>query len=765
VLLTEGPVLHILLFVFVVGFVTFGVILYRLRGRVLRLLRTLTLYFIPAEPAPGKVLKPLFFVSFAGLFIEVMLIRWVGTEVRIFAYFQNLALIACFLGFGAGCYWSHRRKNLLLSLAAMTALVFLVQAPFIGWKLLLTILSSLLSLSPDSVFWGFGHNPGGLTYVLLFAMSAVVVTILLLLLVAVMVPIGQWVGFALDRAPNPISAYSVNLLGSMAGIWVFAGMAFLWLTPEAWFGLATLLLLLVYRPSQRMLTAGVLLLGCSVGLLLLARRGPTITYWSPYQKLDLANLGEGCYQIGVNNTGYMSIANTTPPYLALHPEMAASFREGSSYDAPYRFTPHSDRVLIVGAGAGNDASAALRNGAAEVDTVEIDPVIYALGRTLHPDQPYSSPHVHQILNDARAFLRQARDKYDVIVFGLLDSHTQFSDYSNMRVDNYVYTEESFREARRLLKPEGILVLKFEVRAPWTWIGQRFYALLGEVFGRAPVVFYAPPYGNLTPATVFVTSNDPGLWSRAATPPLASLVEQSPPRFPLTLAGAPPLTTDDWPYIYQHARSIPRTYLTVSVLLLAIAVFLVRGVIQPRQASTWQFFFLGAGFLLLETQLISRLALYFGTTWLVNCVALTAILVTLVIANLCVERLRPRRLGLFYVLLLAGLVGNYLFPWESLSYGARTVGALLSLAYAVPVFFAGIIFTASFQAAEQKSGAFAANIVGAVAGGLAQNLSFITGMKMLLFVAAIFYASAATSGWLLPRQAESGRTSAAPAASK
>src|SRR5215471_18544189 len=53
----------------------------------------------------------LFAISFVGLFTEVMLIRWIGTEVRIFAFFQNLALIACFLGFGLGCYWAPRMKS------------------------------------------------------------------------------------------------------------------------------------------------------------------------------------------------------------------------------------------------------------------------------------------------------------------------------------------------------------------------------------------------------------------------------------------------------------------------------------------------------------------------------------------------------------------------------------------------------------------------------------------------------------------------------
>jgi spermidine synthase len=760
----ESPVVQFLLLIFLAGLVALGVVLYRLRARLSLALRSITLYFVPQEPAPGNVLWPLFVVSFAGLFIEVMLIRWVGTEVRIFAYFQNLALIACFLGFGLGCYWSGRQKNLLFSLAAMTGLVALVKAPFAGWEEFLRILSSLLSLSPDSVFWGSGGYPGGLTYVLLFGGSVAVVAILLLLLVGVMVPIGQWVGFFLDTAQNPVSAYSVNLLGSIAGVWAFAGMAFLWLSPEAWFGLACLLVLVVRRPSRQMLVAGLLLLAGSLGLLLLGRRGPALTYWSPYQKLDLFSRGEGRYMIYVNSTGYMSIANLTASYLARHPDIAQTYRAESSYDAPYRFAEGVDHVLIVGAGAGNDAAAALRNGAAQVDAVEIDPVIYYLGEQFHPERPYQSAQVHMILNDARAYLRETPEKYDVIVFGLLDSHTQFSDYSNMRIDNYVYTEEAFREARRLLKPHGVLVVKFEVRFPWTWVGQRFYAMLAEIFSRPPLVFYLPWCGDLAPATVFITSGDPDLWARAKHPDFVSFLAQHPPGFDLAVSGSPPLTTDDWPYIYQRARLIPRTILSVSLLLLIMAVFMVRGVLEPGRIPTWHFFFLGAGFLLLETQMVSRLALYFGTTWMVNCVVLTAVLLMLVAANVYVDRYRPPpadgRLGLYYVLLLATLLANFLFPWHRLPYGARTVGALLSLAYAVPVFFAGVIFTESFRAAERKSGAFGANIVGAVAGGLAQNLSFILGLKMLLVVAAVFYASAASCGWLLPQKRE---PQAAPAA--
>lgn len=145
-----------------------------------------------------------------------------------------------------------------------------------------------------------------------------------------------------------------------------------------------------------------------------------------------------------------------------------------------------------------------------------------------------------------------------------------------------------------------MVLKFEVRAPWTWMGQRFNAIFDHIYGRLPVVFYAPPLGELPGATVFIESNDLSLWERSAQPPLAAIVARHPLSFPLDVTGAPPSTTDDWPYVYHRSHSIPRTYLTISLILLAMASFLVRGTLKVRKASTWHFFFLGAGFLLLET---------------------------------------------------------------------------------------------------------------------------------------------------------------------
>ena len=134
------------------------------------------------------------------------------------------------------------------------------------------------------------------------------------------------------------------------------------------------------------------------------------------------------------------------------------------------------------------------------------------------------------------------------------------------------------------------------------------------------MFYAPAVGGLLSATEFIASNDASAWERASQPVMAKLIQESPAAFPLSTIDAPPPVTDDWPYVYHRSHTIPRTYLTVSLVLLAIALLAVRRSFEPKKVSTWYFFFLGAGFLLLETQLISRLALYFGSTWRVNCIA-------------------------------------------------------------------------------------------------------------------------------------------------
>jgi hypothetical protein len=115
---------------------------------------------------------------------------------------------------------------------------------------------------------------------------------------------------------------------------------------------------------------------------------------------------------------------------------------------------------------------------------------------------------------------------------------------------------------------------------------------------------------------------------------------------------------------------------------------------------------------------------------------------LLLSNVYVKLQQPRNLNIYYALLCAALIVDYAVPWDRMPGSTTVVGVSLCLAYCVPVFFAGIIFTESFRRCGGRSDVFGANMLGAVAGGLAQNLSFIVGMKALLLIAALVYASAA-----------------------
>ena len=168
---------------------------------------------------------------------------------------------------------------------------------------------------------------------------------------------------------------------------------------------------------------------------------------------------------------------------------------------------------------GNDVAAALRNGAGRVEAVEIDPLILKLGRELHFEHPYQSPRVQVTINDARSYIENSHDQFDLIVFSLLDSHTTTSHFTNIRIDNYVYTREALQRAKQLLKPGGLFIVKFQVDTPW--IAGRLYELLQLTFGQNPIQFQTD-IGGYDSAGRLISSGPPIVWPRLP------LILRSPP---------------------------------------------------------------------------------------------------------------------------------------------------------------------------------------------------------------------------------------------
>ena len=154
---------------------------------------------------------------------------------------------------------------------------------------------------------------------------------------------------------------------------------------------------------------------------------------------------------------------------------------------------------------------------------------------------------------------------------------------------------------------------------------------------------------------------------------------------------------------------------------------------------WQMFFLGAGFMLLETKAVVHMALLFGGTWVVNSVVFFAILIMILCANLYVLAAKPRNLSPYYVLLVAALLVTGLVPMNmflSLAPVARIAASCLVVF--VPVFFAGVIFACAFRESRQPDIDFGSNVAGIILGGLSEHLSLVLGFNYLLLVAAGYY---------------------------
>lgn len=680
----------------------------------------------------------LFLISSLGLFVELIFIRWAASELRMLAFYKNFALIAAFLGLGLGFAFRRRRASsklferfFFLLLTVNVILIQLIGRTPVGeiillnranaqefiWAGTLELQSPQVALYLDLAF-----------YALLLALY-VLITILF-------IPLGELT--ARKFAPfRPLPGYTINVIGSLLGILVYSLISFLGWPPFAWFMVTAVvgtyfLLQVNHRPFEQTAMATVPVL-----LTLLWPTGADITLWSPYYRIDIRPeyasydndilLG---YELSVNKAWHQYLWNLSPEFVDKNYDLAPDHFDSLSaeYDTPFQTVSNLDDVLVVGAGTGNDVAAALRAGAKHITAVEIDPLILKIGQENHPEGPYSdSQRVKQVVQDARSFFRRDDHRYDLIVFGLLDSHTLFSTASSVRLDNFVYTKQSLAEARDLLKEDGILALSFGVPPTNEWLGLRLFRTLTDVFGHPPQVYEFPGQGIL-----FLTALErlPELLiDHHLVKPRPDYVYQS------ELA---PLS-DDWPYLYLKGRTIPNTYLIGLTGAILISLILIRRVIPDFHQLDLHFFFMGAAFFLLETKSVTEMALLFGSTWIVNAVVIAAILTMIVLANLVVERFNLSDSNPFYVLLFITLLMNYFVPvntYLGLPLAWRII--LVSITQAIPLFFAGLIFAISFQKTTSVENTLGSNLLGAVLGGIFEYGSLILGIRSLYLLALVFY---------------------------
>ena len=712
-------------------------------------------FSIDIESLGGFSWKSLALISLTSLFLELLLIRWVASEIRIFAYFKSLVLVACFLGFGLGCYLTGKKVKLAYTLLPLILLVLLIELPIDAVRHLIANLSNFIGWFSDVHIWSQAYFEGNFLWGVISSGIALSIVIPIFGLIALtMVPFGQLVGWSLENSTKGVHAYSVNVITSIAGIWLFTLLSFMSTPPWIWFVVLFICVMVYFwrLPKIRALLVVSFIVIFALFFAGISRRqwwgeeswkgstsaefqlksGTPETLWSPYQKLTFIPLlkdGEPVrYVLNTNDSWYQQIINLSDAELKKNPELYdvpnVPFHQ---YNLPYRFYQNPKDVLIAGSGMGNDPAAALRNGAEHVVTVEIDPLIYEQGRKLNFEHPYDSSKVEIHVDDARNYVQNSKQKFDLIVFSILDSHTTNSSYTNIRLDNYVYTVEAMEATRKLLKPDGMFVMSFSGSKPW--FAQRLRNGVTTAFGKEPMMlqlnhtFFIVDFGNRVESAI------------ASSPELRQFVATH-SEVPLEPATT---ITDDWPYLYQQYRGIPVIVWVLSLGLIVVFWLTFKRLKESSGGIQWHFFFLGAAFMLLEVQVISKTALLFGTTWLVNSIVITSLLLFILLSNFVVARFPNFPRWVAYVGLFAMLGLGYFMPADALFHESVVIRGLIATAlYCSPVFFAGLVFISSFKQIGFRAEAFGSNLLGALVGGLLESLSYLVGIKALALIAAFLY---------------------------
>ena len=667
-------------------------------------------------------------VTMLSLLLELVLIRWLASVFPVYSFYKNFTMLACFLGLGAGYAVAERQP-------CTPALVLPMLALFVGVVTLLRYDTGAAYLI-FSIGWLSTFDVP--VYFLLGASF--------IICACICYPVGQLCGKLLHSS-NSLNAYAFNLGGSILGVIALFVMSLYWLPPVIWFAVTGGLMLLFVLSRDDFLPVGIASFCVLLGILAWPVQPETQRIYSPYQLLERAAKPDGLMQILSGGSYYQKVYNFADGKRGTETDADRYVR--AYYEFPFNFKKAPERVAIVGSGSGNDVATALRMGASHVDAIEIDPAIAFLGTKYHPERPYDDPRVSLQINDARNFFRTATQQYDLIVYGVLDSHTALSHASNLRVDSYVYTREGIAEAFKLLKPDGVLSISFTLVNDA--LGFKLSKILRDLPGAGKPLAVRVLY-DYSKTTAFivkkgkaVTMPDANSFAAIGFTDVSDYFSQ-----PYPESAVP---TDDWPFFYMVERAYPVTYMIALGMVLLLSYFFVRktiGFTDPIDRSYLPFFFLGSGFMLVETKAITELGLHLGGTWFVIAAAIMLVLVMAFLANLIVTRSErnlagPAYLGLFISLLVGYVLATSHGQWE---FGSPLMQlALACVVLTIPLFFAGIIFSSLIAEARINiSTAFAYNLMGALFGGVMEYNSMYFGFAFLYLLALGFYVLAWAFSW-------------------
>src|SRR3954453_15184907 len=171
----------------------------------------------------------IFLLSFTLLFFELLCIRWIPAYVRYLSYFTNFILLASFLGMGVGI-WGPRRANFRFPPFPLLVLALAIVVAVNRFE---------LNISSTDVLY-FGSGTTGFAR----AESFILLPLIFTFVAAAFIPLARSLGLLFTKT-EPLTAYTFDILGSLAGTAAFFLIGLFSLPPVVWFGALALLVLLL----------------------------------------------------------------------------------------------------------------------------------------------------------------------------------------------------------------------------------------------------------------------------------------------------------------------------------------------------------------------------------------------------------------------------------------------------------------------------------------------------------------------------------------
>jgi len=400
------------------------------------------------------------------LIIALLSVTLIGLEIvwtRIFSAeffytFAFLILSLAILGLGLGALtlrllpFLNRGRNLgvLLSLTALAALAGPPAVMHMGMKFstLLNSWAMVGKLAATIVILSSSFFFGGIALAMLFRQNH----------------------FHMPRL------YMADLLGAGGGVALAILLMNDFGTLMTVFLIALPILIAAFIASRRwlkvlplLLTAAVVVLSVYADPLLTIKReerAPVIyTHWDAMSKLKIHDRGEGFRGINIDN-----VANSGVLQFDGNWDRPDSMRFEFGITVDYLIRQFdSCTFLSLGAGGGMDVMQALQEGATEIHAVEVNPHINYLMQegdlAEYSGHIYDDPRVTVATEDARAYVRRFKNKFDVIYSLSSNTWAALASGAFALAESYLFTTEAYMDYWESLSDSGFMMMEHQFYMP------------------------------------------------------------------------------------------------------------------------------------------------------------------------------------------------------------------------------------------------------------------------------------------------------------